>query len=299
MPSSVLAATCFVSRRDEDSTAGFQRLLDRSRAEAIAKYIDDGSGTIPGAIVLSAQSNADLIYTRKLKTLSFKIEPNAFLVLDGQHRVFGFALAKTDLRVPVVIYNGLTRKAETRLFIDINTLQKSVPTALLLDIRKLAGNQTEPEKLLGTLFDELSSRSDSPLLGLMSPSSQSPGKISRVTFNTGLRFLFDLFEGQDIEVNYSVVAAYLRVWSEALSRLSLQDVLTKSVVFRAIMAIMPTVVQRVQDRHGAIYTASNFEEILTDSYFRKLRRRLRAAPGNSVKALADTFEAPLRKLVTL
>ena len=34
--------------------------------------------------------------------------PEAFLILDGQHRVYGFSLAKTSLRVPVVIYNNLT-----------------------------------------------------------------------------------------------------------------------------------------------------------------------------------------------
>ena len=37
MPSDVLARTCFVTTRDEDPKAGFQRLLDRERAVQIAQ----------------------------------------------------------------------------------------------------------------------------------------------------------------------------------------------------------------------------------------------------------------------
>ena len=40
VPSDVLARTCTVSRRDEDRVIGFQRRLDRKRAEEIADYID-------------------------------------------------------------------------------------------------------------------------------------------------------------------------------------------------------------------------------------------------------------------
>lgn len=138
MPSSVLARTCFVISRDEDPILGFQRLLDKSRAQQIADYIDAGLGTIPTSIVLSAQENARFRVLGRGKTVEFYDVPKAFLILDGQHRVYGFSLAKSELRVPVVIYNGLSRRDELRLFIDINTKQKPVPNELLLDIRKLA-----------------------------------------------------------------------------------------------------------------------------------------------------------------
>lgn len=148
MPSGVLARTCFVTRREEDPKSGFQRTLEVKRAHEIASYIDSGLGTIPNSIVLSAQPDAGLKILGG-KTLEFNDAPKAFLVLDGQHRVYGFSLAKTELRVPVVIYDNLTRIEETRLFIDINTTQRPVPSALLLDIRKLAEYQDEAEKLLG------------------------------------------------------------------------------------------------------------------------------------------------------
>jgi len=115
MPSSVLARTCFVISRDENPKAGFQRLLDKNRAQQIADYIDAGLGTIPTSIVLSAQKDAHLKILGRGKTLEFNDVPKAFLILDGQHRVYGFSLAKSELRVPVVIYNGLSRRDESRL----------------------------------------------------------------------------------------------------------------------------------------------------------------------------------------
>jgi len=118
MPSDVLARTCFVTTQDEDPKEGFQRVLDRDRASQIAQYIDNGFGTIPSSIVLSAQADASLKVVGGGKTLEFVDTKKAFLVLDGQHRVYGFSLAETALRVPVVIYNGLSRQDETRLFID-------------------------------------------------------------------------------------------------------------------------------------------------------------------------------------
>jgi DGQHR domain-containing protein len=145
MPSDVLAETCFVSTRAEDADGGFQRRLDSARAQEIADYIDSGFGTIPGSIILSAQPEAKLSYDNRKKTIKFLNTRRAFLIIDGQHRVYGFSKAKTALRVPVVIYEGLGRTEESRLFIDINTKQRSVPNELLLDIKKLADYEDETE----------------------------------------------------------------------------------------------------------------------------------------------------------
>jgi DGQHR domain-containing protein len=182
VPSDILARTSFVSTRYDDPREGFQRLLDVKRAREIARYIDEGLGTIPSSVVVSAQPEAEFKYDGRLRTIGFRDTPKAFLILDGQHRVYGFSLAKTTLRVPVVIYNGLSRKDETRLFIDINTKQRPVSNELLLDIRKLAEYENDVEHLLGKVFDLFSERPDSPLVGLMSSASKATGKISRVSF---------------------------------------------------------------------------------------------------------------------
>ena len=69
MPSEILAETCFVSARDDDPVEGFQRTLDEERAKEIANYLDNEDGSIPTAIVLSAQPEAELSYISKNKTL--------------------------------------------------------------------------------------------------------------------------------------------------------------------------------------------------------------------------------------
>jgi DGQHR domain-containing protein len=155
LPSDVLARTCVVSTRKEDPKKGFQRVLDHRRAQDIANYIDQHQGSIPNSIVLSAQPAANLKVLGRGKTLEFEDTPGAFLILDGQHRVFGFALSKseTPLRVPVVIYNNLSRTDESRLFIDINTKQRPVPSQLLLDIKQLAEIESEAETTLREIFD--------------------------------------------------------------------------------------------------------------------------------------------------
>ena len=169
VPSKVLASTCFVTTRFDDPIEGFQRRLDEGRAKQIAEYIDEGLGTIPNSIVLSAQNDAELKVIGRGKTIQFRNIQKAFLILDGQHRVYGFSLARTSLRVPVVIYNGLSKRDESRLFIDINTKQRPVPNELLLDIKNLAEYENDDEHQLRELYDLFNSKTSSPLLGLMTP----------------------------------------------------------------------------------------------------------------------------------
>ena len=160
MPTTVLAQTCVVDDYRGNPLDGFQRTLDEKRAKEIAAYINAGH-TIPTAIVLSAQPEAELRYARKTRTLKFKVTPASFLVLDGQHRVYGFNFCK-PLRVPVVIYNNLTRQEEAKLFMDINTKQRPVPSELLLAIKRLAATETPPEKLRRDVFDFFEKEPGSP-----------------------------------------------------------------------------------------------------------------------------------------
>ena len=246
MPSDVLAETCVVDTREENPDAGFQRVLDPKRAQEIADYIDTGFGTIPCSIVLSAQPEADLDYNGRTQVLSFKKTPRAFLILDGQHRVFGFKKATARLRVPVVIYNDLRKSEEARLFIDINTKQRPVPNELLLDIKRMAETETDVEALLRDVFDLFAKERDSPLLGLMSPSTRSRGKLSRVTFNTALRPIWNTFAGNPAEFVYQALSSYLHVWLPILRRNDAGKNISNPTLFRAIMLLFPAVAERVR-----------------------------------------------------
>lgn len=298
MPSDVLAETCIVEPRNEDPAEGFQRALDRKRAEEIARYIDSGFGTIPSSIVLSAQSEADLQYYRPNRTLNFAKNPRAFLILDGQHRVFGFRLAKSKLRVPVVIYNKLNRTEECRLFMDINTKQRPVPNELLLDIKRLSATESSSEALMRDVFDLFNDDPTSPLLGLMSPSEKRKGKISRVTFNASLKPIAESFADADASYVYQVMSAYLHSCLSELRAMELQSAITNSTVFRALMLLFPAVAERVSDRHEGDYSSANFSEILAPLFSRTKRDDLEK-PGTSPNALNEQFQKALRAGFTI
>jgi DGQHR domain-containing protein len=289
MPSDVLAQTCSVDMRAERTITGFQRRLDLRRAKDIAQYIDMGFGTIPGSIVLSAQSEAEMQYFRKTRTLNFKKHPRAFLILDGQHRVYGFHLAQSPLRVPVVIYNGLSKADEVSLFIDINTKQRPVPNELLLDIKRLAETETSEEALLRAVFDLFDKETASPLFGIMSPSEKKKGRISRVTFNAALKAIFGAFEGSDAEYVYKVLSSYLQAWLAGLRTLRALEGVPNPTVFRAIFLLFPSVAARVSDRHNDEYTVENFNEVL-QPLFKKLKAADILNPAGSHIDLSGLFK---------
>ena len=291
MPSDVLAKTCTVDTHEADPIAGFQRRLDESRAQDIADYIDNG-GTIPGSIVLSAQPEAHLEYIRPTRTLRFRSAPRAFLILDGQHRVFGFQKAKAKLRVPVVIYNDLSKAEEARLFMDINTKQRPVPNELLLAIKRLAQTETNEEATLKDIFDSFDKESGSPLLGLMSSAERKKGKISRVTFNAAMKPIFNTFDGSAPKYVYEVLGAYVQAWLSGLRTQNLQDKITNPTLFRAIMLLFPVVAEKVSDRYGDEFTADNFVEVLRP-VFSRTRTATLQSPGNSPSLVFDQLRRQL------
>jgi DGQHR domain-containing protein len=293
MPSDVLADTCMVEPRYKDPAEGFQRALDLKRAQDIASYIDSGLGTIPSSIVLSAQEEANLQYNRPNRTLSFDRSPRAFLILDGQHRVYGFRLAESRLRVPVVIYNDLSRTEEARLFMDINTKQRPVPNELILDIKRMAETESNSEALMRDVFDAFEKRSDSPLFGLMSPFERKKGKISRVTFNGAIKPIYDLFAAAGPETVYEVLSAYLQSCLAGLREHEVQNMITNPTLFKALMLLFPTVAERVNDRHPNEFTTAHFDEILKPM-FQRARKGTLASPGKSAASLVEGFRKGLK-----
>jgi DGQHR domain-containing protein len=262
IPSHVLAACSFATTKDEDPQTGFQRVLDVKRARDIAAYIDKG-GSIPSSIVLSAQPDSNFRSVDRSKTAAFVFNQHSFLIIDGQHRVFGFSMAKAAIRVPVVIYDNLKKEEEARLFIDINTKQRPVPKELLLAIRTLARTETDVEASLGQVFDLFHNDEKSALLGWTSSTKKAAQKIDRVTFNAGLRPHIQLFDGKDAQQIYAIWNEYFKAVLSGLSAKQINVAITKKTTFRAFCDLFPDVVQRVQDRYRSRYTADNFSNVLS------------------------------------
>lgn len=288
LPSNVLAATCTVEARLENPLDGFQRLLDKRRAREIADYIDSGFGTVPSAIILSAQPQAQLHYDKTSGLLRFKNDRRSFLIIDGQHRVYGFNLATKTVKVPVVVYNKLTRAQECQLFMDINTKQRPVPPELLLDIRRLSETESAAEALLHNVFDLFFAEPDSVLLGLLSPSERRKGKISRVTFNAALKSIDGAFVDAAPADVYGVLNAYLKACVFGLRFHGAEANIANPALFKALILLFTNVAERVSDRHGGTYTVQNFEEVL-GPFFRKLKKADLPKPGAGHLALYENY----------
>lgn len=254
--------TCYVSRRDEDSEKGFQRSLNESRAKDIANYLDKERGCIPSSIILSIQDHAQFQYNPETFEISFLNKPKIFMVIDGQHRLYGLLKAENNYDVPVIIFNSLKSFDEVSLFIDINTKQKGVPTTLLLDIKNLAGRESKREERQKELFDRLNE--NSVLAGLMSPTKSQVGKITRVSFKSATNQLFEnsYFEDKDVDIIYKGLKNYLQAVENVFRKSKSQKArINNSTLFKAIFNIFNEVIDRTLKDYGNLKIES-IEEVL-------------------------------------
>lgn len=273
---------------------GFQRELDENRARDIAEYLGSGTGSIPSNVVLSAQPESALKYNTKTKTISFARANSTFLVLDGQHRLWGYSLCRIRHRVPVAIYSGLTRAEEARLFIDINTNQKGVPAALLLDIKRIAAVESQMESTLRDIFDRLADDSKSPLVGQLSKAKSVAGRISRVTFNRALSqaLASNVLSAMDEETRYRLILNYLNAFDATLHD---KKQLVRSAFFEAIFDVFDEIVRATLQNRGNVKKESLQEAIspITNVNFRTSSGTL------TKKAIVNSMQTALRKSVAI
>ncbi len=292
IPIAIITQTCFVSSREIDPEEGFQRMLDKNRAEEIANYLDKG-GAIPNSIVLSAQSEAGLEYSSKKRSVTFNLVSNAFLILDGQHRVFGFRKANLSklkkIRIPVVIFNNLSRAEEAKLFIDINTKQKPVPNELLLDIKKLALTEVTGESFCREIFDYLNTETDSCLRGMMSPSSKDRNKITRPQFNNAIKPFLSKISNNDAYSVYSALNQYIESFKIRFNELSDKNLITNATNFTAMLYIFPAISRKMKDKYSGSYSLDNYLEVLEPILSRIDLSILKKFAG-SPKKLSEMFE---------
>lgn len=244
IPSSILVGTSFVSRR-EDSSDGFQRLLNPTRAKAIANYLDKERKVIPSALILSSQLRSNFTYLEKTHEIEFTCSENSFLVIDGQHRLFGLQQASNSYETPVVIFDKLKSSDEVRLFIDINTTQKGVPSALLLDIKSKAGTETKIEERQRILFDRMNT--ESVMKGKFSATKTSRGKISRTLFYESTLSVFSSgnLKLESDDTIFKAVSNYIDAFYQTLtmSKNSSAEI-TKSIYFKSCFNLFHEVSER-------------------------------------------------------
>jgi DNA sulfur modification protein DndB len=130
------------NQANSDLMPTYQRLIKKSRLKKVAAFVEE-AGFFPNSIILNVETKrktGDLQFDlagrspgeAKLGLLHLPQTYRAAYVIDGQHRLYGYAnsdRADSDL-IPVVAFVDLPRADQVRLFMQINENQQAVPKNL-------------------------------------------------------------------------------------------------------------------------------------------------------------------------
>lgn len=137
-----LLKSCYVYRKSESSLGGYQRMLKANRINKIREAIKKKKIlAFPNSIILSSRHKLEEGFNTETKPCKINFPTNylSFKVVDGQHRLMGFAKldekAQKDHNLPIVAFEELGKENELETFITINTEQKSIDPNLLLILK--------------------------------------------------------------------------------------------------------------------------------------------------------------------
>ena len=191
LPAELLLQTSFSDTlraiRDETgaySLQGVQRLIDDDRIKAIGSYISRTDSAFPNSIILAANYLVDGFVEERMEvkwkierddlgtlTLTIPTGDQMVAVIDGQHRLFGFARASENrlaMQLLCSIYLDLPKPYQAQLFATINSTQKKVSKSLTYELfgYNISEEDSEhwaPDKLAVFLARKLNAQTDSPL----------------------------------------------------------------------------------------------------------------------------------------
>ena len=163
--------------RDIENLDTYQRMLKPTRLKKIAEYIN-GGGKFPTNIVVNLKTKKRTIlrFDQKEKVgdevLGILDLPPIYAsawIIDGQHRLYGYAYARDSERfnedttvLPVLAFENLPAEKEMNLFIDINSKQVKVSTSLLVELYSgLHWHSPDPEEAFQALLSRIASRLNS------------------------------------------------------------------------------------------------------------------------------------------
>lgn len=132
-----------------ESMETYQRLVTPKRLREIAKFIDhqNFAGTFPTNVVLNLHSKRTIRFEKRntigqvqVGTLYLPAVYGSAFVVDGQHRLFGYAHSRRanngndKTAFSVLAYDNLDTQLEAQMFVDINSEQKQVAKGLLNEL---------------------------------------------------------------------------------------------------------------------------------------------------------------------
>ncbi|RBP67791.1 DNA sulfur modification protein DndB [Brevibacterium sanguinis] len=123
----------------------YQRIIKKPRLKSVGEFIENG-GFFPNSLIININNAGrplkfDKVQksdgTDSLGILHLPAKYRSAYVIDGQHRLYGYAhsdRAATEL-VPVVAFVDMPGQKQLEMFMDINENQQSVPKNLRLTLK--------------------------------------------------------------------------------------------------------------------------------------------------------------------
>jgi DNA sulfur modification protein DndB len=154
-----IAYISHLGRTSNTDLETYQRMVKPARLKLIGAFIDDG-GTFPTNIVVNIKRDGLRFDVKEQfgDTATGMLElPGQYgcaWVIDGQHRLYGYAYAGREASedrsvVSVLAYENLPARAEIEMFVDINTQQVKVARNLVNElISNLNIDDEDPRKRL-------------------------------------------------------------------------------------------------------------------------------------------------------
>jgi DNA sulfur modification protein DndB len=135
----------YVARLESDLPDAYQRLLHGSRLHAIRDYIESGN-SFKNSVVISLPEKAK--FKRRINTampgskrkiemglLRIPPEPASLWIIDGQHRIYGYAEVKNQtVPLAAIGIQHMSVFEQGKVFVDINKNQKPVDPNRLWDL---------------------------------------------------------------------------------------------------------------------------------------------------------------------
>lgn len=187
----------------------YQRMVKPARLKSIGAYLDKG-GTFPTNIVVNIKLdglNFDVQQTHGETATGLLDLPGQYgcaWVIDGQHRLYGYAYAGRSEEedksvVSVLAYQNLPIREEIEMFVDINTQQVKVQRNLVNEIiSSLNIDDDDPRKRLDAMCARIVLRLDqekhSPVAGRILTVGQQKDSFQCLTLTS----LADGIEGNNL-----------------------------------------------------------------------------------------------------
>lgn len=216
----------------------YQRLLKKEKLQDIAKMIKKGKSaySFPNTVTIVLSDDVKIPSNRSsVKEITIPCTPRSLRIIDGQHRIFGYAqagLSKNDLKKSKIMVVGLKfaksrqqNKNEAKIFVEINREQTNVPNDLLLLLAYPTLGEKTPKALSAHVMYKLNAEQGGPLQnilatkpGLKRRRDSMPKPVQIVMMSKELAKMFDVDKNlkgsraeRNIEHLYKTMSKYFRI----------------------------------------------------------------------------------------